>query len=91
MSDEDDNDNTKEDSQINEVPGSGNGMFMGYYQFDPDSRFTMDDVKVILKAMDIRFSHEHFEKLPETTKRQFSVFNRNGDTFRYGRKPRHLK
>ena len=84
-------DDKQGESQINEIPGSVNGMFMGYYQFDPDSRFTLDDMIAILKVMDIRFSHEHFETLPEEAKRQFTVFNRNGDTFRYGQTPRHLK
>jgi len=75
---------SEEKSDINEVPGSVNGMFIGYFRFDPTTTFELDDLITILKAMDIRFGPEEFEKLPEKTKKQFSVYTREGKSFRYG-------
>lgn len=75
-----------------QLPGCVNGMFIGYFKFAPNETFSMEDLAAILLAMDIRFSAEAFDKLPEQTKKQFVVFNRNmkseAEAFRYGRTPR---
>ncbi len=75
-----------------DLPGCVNGMFIGYFKLSPTETFTMEDMINILVAMDIRFGPEAFEKLPEQTKKQFVVFNRNmkseAEAFRYGRTPK---
>lgn len=82
-------DNTESNGQL---PGCVNGMFIGYFKLVPTETFTMEDMVAILVAMDIRFGPEVFETLPEQTKKQFVVFNRNmkteNEAFRYGRTPR---
>ncbi len=88
MSDEENN----ASSNNGQLPGCVNGMFIGYYKLAPTEIFTMEDMIAILIAMDIRLNHETFEQLPEQTKKQFVVFNRNmkseAEAFRYGRTPR---
>jgi len=94
MSEEDNKDTefVPHTSTEGQLPGCENGMFIGYYKLDPTETFTMEDMIAILMAMDIRFSHEVFDRLPEQTKKQFVVFNRNmkseAEAFRYGRTPR---
>jgi len=89
MSDENENEVTTGSGQL---PGCVNGMFIGYFKLVPSETFTMEDMAAILVAMDIRFGPEAFDKLPEQTKKQFVVFNRNmkseEEAFRYGRTPR---
>ncbi len=74
--------------QLDELPGTVEGMFAGYYQFDPISTVTFDDILEILKVMQIRFGEEHFNKLSPEAKKQFSFIGRDGKPVRYGRKPR---
>ncbi len=73
MSDEENKVSTGE----GQLPGCVNGMFIGYFKLSPTETFTMEDMIAILMAMDIRFSSEVFDKLPEQTKKQFVVFNRS--------------
>ena len=51
----------------------------------------MDDLRKILTAMEIRFGPEKFAELPKELRRHFIVNDRQGNEYRYGKKPRHLK
>ncbi len=77
--------------KIDNVLGTNNGMYVGHFTFAPDSTFTMDDLRKILTAMEIRFGPEKFAELPKELRRHFIVNDRQGNEYRYGKKPRHLK
>lgn len=66
-----------------EIPGSDNGMFLEYYEFDPDETFNSADLIAILKALKLRFDTKTFNELPKSTKQQFMVQTRTGEKFRY--------
>ena len=77
--------------KIDNVLGTQNGMYVGHFKLEPDPTFDMDDLREILKAMDIRFGPEKFAELPKKLRRHFIVNDRQGNEYRYGKKPRHLK
>ena len=85
------NDEKPERQTLENQLGTQGGMYAGHFSLDPDTTLTIEEVAEILKAMDIRFGPEKFAQLPKHLRRHFNVHTRDGVSYRYGRKPRHLK
>ncbi len=71
--------------------GLQDGMYIGHFSLDPDTTVTLEDIVTILRAMDIRFGPKEFAELPKEIRKHFIVHDRQGNEYRYGRTPRHLK
>ena len=76
---------------LENILGTQDNMYVGHLTLDPDTTVTLEDIVVILRAMEITFSPEAFAKLPPEVRKHFIVHDRNGNDYRYGRKPRHLR
>lgn len=80
-----------EQQTIDNMLGTQDGMYIGHFSLDPDTTVTVEDLAEILRAMDIRFGPEKFAQLPKNLRKHFIVNTRDGQIYRYGRKPRHLR
>lgn len=80
-----------EHQTLDNVLGTQDGMYVGHFTLDPDTTVTVEDLAEILRAMDIRFGPEKFAELPKNLRKHFIVNTREGNSYRYGRKPRHLR
>lgn len=65
------------------IPGTDHGMFVEYYIFNPTSTIKGEELLEVLKAMNIVFGPELFERLPESVRKHFLVKDRTGKIARY--------
>ncbi len=84
-------DDKVENQTIDNMLGTQDGMYVGHFSLDPDSTITIEEIAELLRRMDIRFGPEKFAELPKELRRHFMVNTREGQIYRYGRKPRHLR
>ncbi len=80
-----------EKQRLENILGTEGNMYVGHLTLDPDSTVTLEDIVIVLRAMQINFSPEAFSKLPAQVRKHFIVHDRDGNDYRYGRKPRHLR
>lgn len=73
------------DSDKGQIPTT-NGMFFQRYTLDPLDSLTMEELIPLLRLIGFSLPHEHFDKLPDKTKKHFVIEDRAGTRQRWNKR-----